>query len=335
MGRQMRAIMAMALASTASMLGMGDAGAIELALPLDCAPGQSCWVIHHVDNEPGPGVQDHHCGRLTYDGHDGTDFAIANLRVMQEGVPVLAAAAGTVRGVRDGEPDQRVEERGKEAIRGRECGNGVAIVHGDGLETQYCHLRQGSIAVTAGDEVVAGTRLGLVGLSGETSFPHLHLAVRKDGKSLDPFTGATIGSATCPADGDGALWSRAAADQLAYRPIPITGLGVSPHAPDAAAIRRGEVDATTLKADSAALVVWMQAYKLEADDRIELLLLDPSGAVAHRSEVTQKRAQALVMLWTGPKRRAERWAVGEWRVRATISRGDIRSVEERHIQIEP
>jgi murein DD-endopeptidase MepM/ murein hydrolase activator NlpD len=147
------------------------AGGIELALPLDCAPGRDCWVVNYVDTDPGATARDYRCGHMTYGGHNGTDFAVRDLKAMADGVRVLAAAAGVVRATRDGEPDENVRTRGGDAIEGRECGNGVRIEHAGGWSTQYCHLRAGSVSVKRGDTVAAGAPLGLLGLSGKTEFP--------------------------------------------------------------------------------------------------------------------------------------------------------------------
>ena len=91
----------------------------DLALPLDCEPGASCWVVRYVDHDPGPGAIDYACGPVTGDGHKGTDFALRDLRVMAEGVEVRAAAGGVVDALRDGVPDISVDEGGSEAIAGR------------------------------------------------------------------------------------------------------------------------------------------------------------------------------------------------------------------------
>src|SRR5215510_1811152 len=72
-------------------------------------------------------------------------------------------------------------------IEGRECGNGVIIDHGDGFETQYCHMAQNSIRVKPGERVKAGQPLGRVGISGKADFPHLHFTVRRRGAVVDPF----------------------------------------------------------------------------------------------------------------------------------------------------
>ncbi|HEX8373593.1 MAG TPA: M23 family metallopeptidase, partial [Geminicoccaceae bacterium] len=120
---------------------------LELGLPLQCRPGEDCWTVRLVDHDPGPGFADHRCGGLGSDGHDGVDFAIRDPHRMAEGVPVLAAAAGVVRGSRDGEPDQPPDGRLANDYGDRNCGNGVALDHADGWSTQYCHLRRGSVAV--------------------------------------------------------------------------------------------------------------------------------------------------------------------------------------------
>ena len=71
--------------------------------------------------------------------------------------------------------------------RGQDCGNGVLVDHGDGWETQYCHMKQGSVRVTSGDAVGAGAVLGQIGQSGMAAFPHLHLSVRHNADKIDPF----------------------------------------------------------------------------------------------------------------------------------------------------
>ena len=136
----------------------------RFALPIDCVPGASCFVQNYVDHDPSPAWRDYACGARTYDGHDGTDFRVPSMAAVRAGVAVLAAADGVVAGVRDGMPDVSIRETGKEAVKDRECGNGLVLRHADGWETQYCHLAQGSVAVRRGQTVRAGERLGLVGL---------------------------------------------------------------------------------------------------------------------------------------------------------------------------
>ena len=196
------------------------AGDISLDVPVACDMAKVCSIQKHFDLDPGPERLDYACGRLTGDGHDGTDIRVPDFPAMDRGVAVVAAAPGVVKAVRDGMADASVRksgpgEGGREAIAGREAGNGVVIDHGDGWETQYSHLKRGSIAVKPGDRVAAGQRLGLIGLSGQTEYPHVHFSVRYQGRSLDPF----VGSADRFACGDTRrpLWSSAALTPAFWR----------------------------------------------------------------------------------------------------------------------
>jgi len=325
-----------ALGFALALLAAGalPARALELDLPLACTPGRDCWIAHHVDHEPGPGLRDHACGTLTYDGHDGVDFALPDLAAMEAGVPVLAAAAGIVRAVRDGEVDQRVEERGREAVAGRECGNGVLLDHGAGWQTQYCHLRRGSVAVAPGDRVTAGTRLGLVGLSGLTSFPHLHFEVRRAGREIDPFTAQPIGEGSCGVGGPG-LWRPEIAAALAYRAVPLTGLGVAPREPERGELDRGEHQGERLAADAPALVVWARGFGLRKGDRWRLRLFDPAGRPVVDRALEQDRDQALAIRWAGRRRPAEGWTPGLWRAEVEVRRGAERFALARTVSLVP
>ena len=188
----------------------------DLALPLDCEPGVDCWILRYVDHDPGPGVRDYACGKLAGDGHKGTDFAIRDLAAMVAGVEVRAAAAGIVDALRDGMPDQSLDEGGLEALGGKSCGNGIRLDHGDGWSTWYCHLRRGSLMVQEGDAVEAGQALALVGLSGETSFPHLHFDLRHGDRAVDPFVGT---GAARLRPGRAAAVAADVMAKLAYRPV--------------------------------------------------------------------------------------------------------------------
>lgn len=112
---------------------------------------------------------------------------------MAEGVDILAASGGVVRGIRDGEVDHRGEDADLVRIRGegKECGNGVAIDHGNDVVTQYCHMKNFSITISVGQTIQAGQKLGEVGFSGDTQFPHVHFELKYKGCVIDPFTGAS------------------------------------------------------------------------------------------------------------------------------------------------
>ena len=168
-------------------------------MPADCALGRDCFVQQFPDMDPGPDAVDPFCGSATYDGHDGTDLRILSLADVARGVPVIAMADGKVLRLRDGEPDRLVlNDDDRKAVASKECGNGLVIDHGDGLEVQYCHLKQGSISVSAGAIVKRGDHVGEIGASGLAQFPHVHVTVRKNGRKIDPSTGNAIGAGCKP-----------------------------------------------------------------------------------------------------------------------------------------
>lgn len=286
------------------------------ALPLRCTPGADCWIANHVDLDPGPGVRDYACARFSYDGHNGVDFALRDLKAMAEGMPVLAAAAGRVLGMRNGEPDVSVRERSREAVSGRECGNGVLLEHPGGFQTQYCHLRRGSVTVAKGAAVAAGDQIGLVGLSGLTEYPHLHWTVRHGGRVLDPFRGLS-GAEGCGA-GEAPLWAPGTLAALPYAPRAIYNFGVAaaPLTPEAA--RRGEHRARALAAEAPLYAVWMEAFGVRAGDVLEITVDAPDGTrlLSYRQAI--ERDQARIFRFTARKRGAAPWPAGRYVNRASI-----------------
>lgn len=104
--------------------------------------------------------------------HAGLDFPA------EEGTPVRAAAAGTVR------------------FAGWDStGYGLLVIvdHGDGLETMYAHLS--ALKVKAGRPVPSGTVLGRSGATGRSNGPHLHFELRLRDAALDPASAFALGAA--------------------------------------------------------------------------------------------------------------------------------------------
>jgi murein DD-endopeptidase MepM/ murein hydrolase activator NlpD len=65
-------------------------------------------------------------------------------------------------------------------------GNAVEIDHGGGVVTIYGHMMWGSLLVSQGMSVVAGTPLGLEGETGVSTGCHLHFEIRVNGTAVDP-----------------------------------------------------------------------------------------------------------------------------------------------------
>lgn len=95
--------------------------------------------------------------------HNGLDL------IAPAGEPVYAVADGVV----------------KEVVKSRKgLGNVVTVDHGNGYQTRYAHLSD--MEVRKGRKVRRGTRLGYVGVSGNSFAPHLHYEVIRDTLVLDP-----------------------------------------------------------------------------------------------------------------------------------------------------
>jgi murein DD-endopeptidase MepM/ murein hydrolase activator NlpD len=94
--------------------------------------------------------------------HPGVDIAAVS------GVPVRSAASGTV--IFAGQDE--------------EYGNLVIVEHGMGLESRYAHNER--LSVRVGDRVRRGQMVAAAGSTGNSSAPHVHFEIRKNGMPVDP-----------------------------------------------------------------------------------------------------------------------------------------------------
>ncbi|RVV96977.1 M23 family metallopeptidase [Mesobaculum littorinae] len=289
-------------------------------MPIACTPGDDCYIPRYFDADPSSGAADYMCGPLTDDAHYGTDFAVPSLAVMEAGVDVLAAAPGTVLAIRDGEEDRIKGAEDLAAIEGRECGNGVVVAHGDGWETQYCHLKKGSITVTEGRRVAKGTMLGQIGLSGKTNFPHVHLSVRHDGRDIDPF--APRSQASCGDDDvrpEDMLWQ----EPPAYSPGGLIATGFADAIPDYQTVKAGTAANDTLPAEAAALVIWGYAYTGRAGDEMVFDITGPDGPVLSET-VSLEQSQPAFFRAVGRRSPEGGWPMGNYE-------GEVRLIRDGKI----
>jgi murein DD-endopeptidase MepM/ murein hydrolase activator NlpD len=94
-------------------------------------------------------------------GHEHHDYPAADIAAPL-GAPVYALADAVVLAPVD---DER-------------CGIGLTLRTHDGLEWVYCHLSHRDAAIQPGTFVAAGTWIGLVGSTGNSTGPHLHLGLQ-------------------------------------------------------------------------------------------------------------------------------------------------------------
>jgi len=166
-----------------------------LGIPVDCN-FRDCFIQNLPDRDSTIGVVDSFCESASYDGHKGTYIRVPSLVELEKGFDVLAVLDGKIKRVRNNVEDRIIlKSSDRIKVKGRECGNGLVIDHGNGIETQYCHLKQGSIPFKVGKVVSKGEKIGQIGLSGLTEFPHLHLSIRLNNRLVDPNSGQFLDEA--------------------------------------------------------------------------------------------------------------------------------------------
>ncbi len=88
--------------------------------------------------------------------------------------PVFAPASGIVAEIKDGIPDNIIGD----INTAHNWGNTIVIKHTESLYSQLSHLKEGSIMVQKGDFVRKGQRIGKIGNSGHSPYPHLHFQLQ-------------------------------------------------------------------------------------------------------------------------------------------------------------
>mgnify|MGYP001263000354 CR=1 FL=1 len=94
--------------------------------------------------------------------HRGIDL------IAPAGTPILASAKGKV-----------VKAEYSEGY-----GNHIVIQHNEKYSTKYAHMK--SLAVKVGDEVEAGSTIGVIGTTGRSMSIHLHFEVLENGSAVNP-----------------------------------------------------------------------------------------------------------------------------------------------------
>ena len=301
------------------------AGAPKLILPLACEPGVTCELQNGIDRDPGPDAQDYRCGRHTYQAHNGVDIRLKDLAAQRAGVAVLAPAAGTVTGIRDSMADISVKAPGAPDVSRQMCGNGVAINHGGGWTSQYCHMALGSILVRPGQVVSAGQPLGRVGLSGNTEYPHLHMTIWKDGVVSDPFAPQGDPQACDPDANPGGLWIRSVGQALGYKRGVALNTGFAGDSLDNLKLEEAQVPPPG--PTTPALLAYVRLLNLEGGDEIELTLTGPDGKILTTArQPPLDRAKAQYLVFSGRKTPAGGWPAGTYSARYKVIRGGTDAV---------
>lgn len=136
-----------------------------VAFTVPCIPPVGAWDHNRLSSPFGGRV---HPIRGQYKHHEGVDIAGPHQYVR-------STASGTI------------IEAGYE----RGLGLHVLVDHGNSYQTLYGHLAL--ITCKVGQEVEIGHRLGVLGRTGQATGLHLHYAVRKSGRYVNPDSYMTIG----------------------------------------------------------------------------------------------------------------------------------------------
>lgn len=312
-----------------ALAGAAHAAPPSLDLPLACTIGAGCEVQSYMDDDPGPGAKDYRCGTRSYPGHDGTDFRIPSMAALRAGVPVLAAAPGTVWRVRDGMADMSVRERAPGSIEHSGCGNAVIITHEDNWRTTYCHMRKGSVRVKPGDVLKAGDPIGLVGLSGNTEFPHVHISVNQGSALVDPFA---YGAPTGACSAGRSLWSAKAAAALVYKPRIVFPAGFSGSVENIdKQIADGAIPSPAVNAKG--LAAYVRAIGLKQGDVERMIVMGPDGKLLFNGPpTTVPRDQAQRQYAVGRPTPPGGWPRGVYQAIYTVTH-DGKTVLERRFSV--
>ena len=230
------------------------------------------WVINnYVDLDPGGDTRDYRGNTgddaRTYNGHRGVDIDIANFRAMDRGVDVIAATPGRVRRTVDDQMDRNTSCISR-------VWNVVEVDGDDGHRYYYGHLKRSSVVVSVGDRVTTGQKLAEVGSSGCSTAAHLHFEIRtSQGTTVDPFL-------------DG-LWVAPPAYDAPYgiMELSLASGGYS-------SVNQIKDPGTNLATAAAGDRVGVGVSSADGlvGERLELELVDPTGAVARSWGNTRRRA---------------------------------------------
>ncbi len=234
-------------------------------------------ISNYIDQNPDyPGwLLDYMCGNRTYDlssgyNHRGTDiFSWPNpwLYMSQDKVAIVAGAPGTIVYVEDDWPDMS-------------CGfnnlpwNAVYVQHADGSIAWYGHLKRGSATTkSVGDPVVTGEYLGIMGSSGSSTGPHLHLELWQDEtytQLIDPWDGP------CNSLSEGSRWL----GQQPYLHSMVNDLTVGPSPPAILPCPQLEVPHTGYDVTPGVATYFTMYLRDQQDGMVtDLAILRPNGTV--------------------------------------------------------
>lgn len=269
--------------TAADVTSLDAASATMLVYPVAGTAGEDIYLPYFVDLDPSSALLDFNCGKQTFGGHAGHDAYIRGFAEQDIGVPIYAVLDGVVEEVRDGQADRNTTNDPAALA------NYVEIDHGNGYETQYVHLKSGSITVKRGDRVVAGQQIGEIGSSGMSTGPHLHFQLTHNGDPIEPLAGpCRLGPSLFTAPPD--IPSSTTALGATFSSTPYDGTSSSPFdtLPHTGAYTLG----------TTRIYVRVDLASLPAQSQYVLAITAPNGVTrAGQSSIATKYQLALASVW--------------------------------------
>ena len=277
-----------------------EAGPILLELPLRRGISNNnpefLTIAAFVDHDEvfPDSLLDWNCGERTYDAdsfnHSGTDYngvLFPWLTMANDGMVVVAGADGEIVEIHDGEPDKNC------SFDSSADANRVILKHDDGTITIYAHMKTGSVTPRkVGDRVEQGDYLGVMGSSGISTGPHLHLGVQDTSNNrFDPYAGS------CNDLNNDSLW----ADQESYHEKRILSLDTHSAQPEYPPCPQQEVPHfSNVFTPEDAVYPSVTVRDFEGTDEIQVELRDPSNGTVFASSYSDNTldfAPSVSVVW--------------------------------------
>lgn len=237
---------------------------------------------------------DWNCGDRTYDtatdNHNGTDYNSALFpwwTMDNDGLVVISVADGEIIDRHDGEFDRQC------SFDPDARANFVVIEHDDGTITIYAHMKSGTVTTRkVGDRVEQGDYLGVVGSSGFSTGPHLHLGVQNRFNTLfDPYAGE------CNALNNESYWN----DQEPYLVKGIASVDTHSASPEYPPCPQTEVPYFSDEfASQDTIYASVTVRDFDSEDVIDVELRNPAGQTVLETSFSDPEfgyAQAVSIIW--------------------------------------
>ncbi len=251
----------------------------SLLWPLNCTLSKDCFIDAYPDLKTGTdhiSPVDYQCGSRTKPNIKGTSILFVDYKTALKEQPVLAAANGRVIFVKNNlKDDRRYSNYSKKA-----CGNHIIIRHDNAYSTKYCHLRKGSATVKAGQRVVAGDSIGIVGSSGSTSTPKFYFELLKNNQAIDPFSSRVLAeSSECFSTSDKSLWK----ESIPYLKAGIISASFMHGKPSIFDLHYDSSVVEKLSDITADFSAWVRVFGINKNDKETITIFMPNGKIWHES----------------------------------------------------